>query len=131
MSVACRAESTEGAVMSYLFCMKIGKREFKKILKKTPNDFQAQEKNILRLLVCSAIILLQSVAIDGDVVLKFFDMNSQVTRDVVCLLASKKSLKVSLPFSKKSSIGIFLRNSLPYCMVTKYIFGANCGSLLA
>ncbi len=52
------------------------------------DDFHAQERNILRLLVCSAIILLQTVAIDGDIVLKLFDCNSPVTRDFVTLLAS-------------------------------------------
>jgi 23S rRNA U2552 (ribose-2'-O)-methylase RlmE/FtsJ len=52
------------------------------------DDFHAQERNILRLLVCSALILLQTVAIDGDIVLKIFDCNSPVTRDFVTLLAS-------------------------------------------
>lgn len=51
-------------------------------------DFNAQEKNILRLLVNSAIIILECVAIDGDAVLKLFDCNSQTTRDFIALLAS-------------------------------------------
>ncbi len=51
------------------------------------DDFHAQEKNIFRLLVSSAIILLECVAIEGDVVLKFFDCNSQVTRDLIAMLA--------------------------------------------
>lgn len=52
------------------------------------DDFHAQERNILRLLVCSSLILLQTVAIDGDIVLKLFDCNSPVTRDFVTILAS-------------------------------------------
>lgn len=52
------------------------------------DDFHAQERNILRLLVCSALILLQTVAIDGDIVLKLFDCNSPVTRDLITILAS-------------------------------------------
>jgi cap2 methyltransferase len=51
-------------------------------------DFQNQEKTILRLLVSSALILLGSVAKDGDIILKVFDCNSAVTRDVLYLLAS-------------------------------------------
>jgi len=51
-------------------------------------DFQNQEKTILRLLVSSAIILLQCVATEGDIILKVFDCNSRVTRDVLYLLAS-------------------------------------------
>jgi hypothetical protein len=51
-------------------------------------DFQNQEKTILRLLVSSAIILLRCVAAEGDIVLKVFDCNSRVTRDVLYLLAS-------------------------------------------
>jgi 23S rRNA U2552 (ribose-2'-O)-methylase RlmE/FtsJ len=51
-------------------------------------DFVNQEKNILRLLVCSAIILLECVAHEGDIVLKIFDSNSRVTRDFIYLLAS-------------------------------------------
>ena len=51
-------------------------------------DFYAQEKSILRLIVCSAIILLQTIAIEGDIVLKLFDCNSPATRDLVALLAS-------------------------------------------
>lgn len=51
-------------------------------------DFHAQEKKILRLLVSSAIILLECVAQEGDVVLKVFDCNSPATRDLVALLAS-------------------------------------------
>ena len=52
------------------------------------DDFHAQEKNILRLLVSSAIILLESVAIEGDVVLKLFDCNAPATRDLIYLMAS-------------------------------------------
>lgn len=52
------------------------------------DDFHAQEKNILRLLVSSAIILLESVAIEGDVVLKLFDCNAPTTRDLIALMAS-------------------------------------------
>lgn len=51
-------------------------------------DFYAQEKTILRLIVCSAIILLQTVAIEGDIVLKLFDCNSPTTRDLIALLAT-------------------------------------------
>jgi 23S rRNA U2552 (ribose-2'-O)-methylase RlmE/FtsJ len=51
-------------------------------------DFHAQEKSILRLLISSACILLRSVAFEGDIVLKLFDCNSPVTRDFICLLAS-------------------------------------------
>lgn len=52
------------------------------------DDFHAQEKNIFRLLVSSAIIILECVAIEGDCVLKFFDCNSQATRDLIALLAT-------------------------------------------
>jgi 23S rRNA U2552 (ribose-2'-O)-methylase RlmE/FtsJ len=52
------------------------------------DDFHAQEKNILRLLVSSAIILLDSVAYEGDVVLKLFDCNAPATRDLIALMAS-------------------------------------------
>jgi 23S rRNA U2552 (ribose-2'-O)-methylase RlmE/FtsJ len=52
------------------------------------DDFHAQERSILRLLVCSSLILLQTVAMDGDIVLKLFDCNSPVTRDLITLLAS-------------------------------------------
>jgi 23S rRNA U2552 (ribose-2'-O)-methylase RlmE/FtsJ len=51
-------------------------------------DFHAQEKTILRLLVCSSLILLRSVGIEGDIVLKLFDCNSPMTRDIITLLAS-------------------------------------------
>jgi 23S rRNA U2552 (ribose-2'-O)-methylase RlmE/FtsJ len=51
-------------------------------------DFHAQEKSIVRLLVSSSIILLRSVAIEGDIVLKLFDCNSPLTRDIIALLAS-------------------------------------------
>ena len=51
-------------------------------------DFINQEKNILRLLVNSAIILLECVAVEGDIVLKVFDCNSRVTRDLLYILAS-------------------------------------------
>lgn len=51
-------------------------------------DFTNQEKTILRLLVSSAIILLRSVAVEGDIVLKFFDCNSPVTRDLIYLLST-------------------------------------------
>jgi 23S rRNA U2552 (ribose-2'-O)-methylase RlmE/FtsJ len=52
------------------------------------DDFHAQEKTILRLLVSSSIILLRSVAVEGDIVLKLFDCNSPVTRDLIALLAT-------------------------------------------
>jgi 23S rRNA U2552 (ribose-2'-O)-methylase RlmE/FtsJ len=51
-------------------------------------DFAAQEESILRLLVCSSLILLRAVAEKGDIVIKLFDCNSPVTRDLVTLLAS-------------------------------------------
>ena len=51
-------------------------------------DFFAQEKAIFPLFVSSAIIALKSVMIEGDVVIKLFDCNSQATRDVLALLAS-------------------------------------------
>jgi 23S rRNA U2552 (ribose-2'-O)-methylase RlmE/FtsJ len=52
------------------------------------DDFHGQEKSILRLLVCSALILIRSVAIEGDIVIKLFDCNSPLTRDLVALLGS-------------------------------------------
>jgi 23S rRNA U2552 (ribose-2'-O)-methylase RlmE/FtsJ len=52
------------------------------------DDFHAQEKMIFRLLVCSSIIALQTLATDGDFVLKLFDIQSQVTRDFITLLGS-------------------------------------------
>ncbi len=52
------------------------------------DDFHAQEKNILKLLVSSSINLLECVAIEGDIVLKVFDCNSPVTRDLITILAS-------------------------------------------
>lgn len=51
-------------------------------------DFCAQEKSMIRLLVCSALILLRGVAQDGDFVLKIFDFYSPCTRDIIALLAS-------------------------------------------
>jgi len=51
-------------------------------------DFQNQEKTILRLLVSSAIILLRCVATEGDIILKLFDCNSRVTRDLLYILSS-------------------------------------------
>ena len=50
-------------------------------------DFYAQEKSIFRLLVCSSIIILKSVAVEGDCVLKLFDCNSPATRDLLYLLS--------------------------------------------
>lgn len=52
------------------------------------DDFVNQEKNILRLIVCSSIILLECVAHEGDIVLKMFDCNSNVTRDIVRIISS-------------------------------------------
>jgi 23S rRNA U2552 (ribose-2'-O)-methylase RlmE/FtsJ len=52
------------------------------------DDFINQEKNILRLLLNSAIILLECVAHEGDIVLKMFDCNLQVTRDLIYMMAS-------------------------------------------
>lgn len=52
------------------------------------DDFHAQEKNIFRLLVCSSIIILTSVAVEGDCVLKLFDCNSAATRDLLAVLGS-------------------------------------------
>lgn len=52
------------------------------------DDFHAQEKMIFRLLISSSIIALQSLATDGDFVLKLFDIQSQVTRDFITLLGS-------------------------------------------
>jgi cap1 methyltransferase len=51
-------------------------------------DFHAQEKSILRLIISSSIILLRSVAYEGDIIFKVFDCNSPVTRDIIALLAS-------------------------------------------
>jgi 23S rRNA U2552 (ribose-2'-O)-methylase RlmE/FtsJ len=51
-------------------------------------DFTNQEKNILRLLINSALILLECVATEGDIVLKVFDCNSPATRDLIRILAS-------------------------------------------
>jgi 23S rRNA U2552 (ribose-2'-O)-methylase RlmE/FtsJ len=51
-------------------------------------DFVNQEKNILRLIVCSCIILLECVAVEGDVVLKLFDCNSLVTRDIIRIMTT-------------------------------------------
>jgi 23S rRNA U2552 (ribose-2'-O)-methylase RlmE/FtsJ len=51
-------------------------------------DFYAQEKSIFRLLVCSSVIILKSVAFEGDCVLKVFDCNSPATRDLLTLLSS-------------------------------------------
>lgn len=52
------------------------------------DDFTAQEKNILKLLVNSAIITLECVSIEGDIVIKLFDCNSPTTRDLITILAS-------------------------------------------
>lgn len=52
------------------------------------DDFSNQEKNMLRLLVNSALILLECVAVEGDIVLKFFDCNAQPTRDLIRILAT-------------------------------------------
>lgn len=52
------------------------------------DDFINQEKNILRLLINSALILLECVAHEGDIVLKVFDCNLQTTRDLLTLLAT-------------------------------------------
>lgn len=52
------------------------------------DDFHSQEKLILRLLVNSAIIILQNLVEGGDCVLKLFDIQSQVTRDFIAILAS-------------------------------------------
>ena len=52
------------------------------------DDFHAQEKSIIRLLISSSLVLLRSVAVEGDIVLKFFDCNSPMTRDIITLLAS-------------------------------------------
>jgi 23S rRNA U2552 (ribose-2'-O)-methylase RlmE/FtsJ len=52
------------------------------------DDFQAQEKMIFKLLVCSSLIALQTIAQDGDFVLKIFDIQSQVTRDFITILGS-------------------------------------------
>lgn len=51
-------------------------------------DFYAQEKSMFRLLVCSALILLRSVAPEGDCVLKLFDVQSPATRDLITLMAA-------------------------------------------
>lgn len=50
-------------------------------------DFHAQEKNIVRLLVSSALIMLRCVSHGGDIVLKLFDSNSPFTRDFIALLS--------------------------------------------
>jgi len=52
------------------------------------DDFHAQEKSILRLIISSSIILLRSVAHEGDIIFKVFDCNSPLTRDIIALLAS-------------------------------------------
>ena len=52
------------------------------------DDFHAQEKSIVRLIISSSLILLRSVAFEGDIVLKLFDCNSPMTRDIISLLAS-------------------------------------------
>jgi 23S rRNA U2552 (ribose-2'-O)-methylase RlmE/FtsJ len=51
-------------------------------------DFHAQEKHILRLLINSAILILRCLAEDGDCVLKIFDIQSQATRDFISMIAS-------------------------------------------
>ena len=51
-------------------------------------DFHAQEKSVLRLLVNSALIILRCLAEDGDCVLKLFDIQSQATRDFVYVLST-------------------------------------------
>jgi 23S rRNA U2552 (ribose-2'-O)-methylase RlmE/FtsJ len=52
------------------------------------DDFQAQEKMIFLLLLCSSIIALKSLSQDGDFVLKVFDIQSQLTRDFLTILGS-------------------------------------------
>jgi 23S rRNA U2552 (ribose-2'-O)-methylase RlmE/FtsJ len=52
------------------------------------DDFHAQERMIFRLLVSSSIIALQTLANDGDFVLKIFDIQSQTTRDFLTLVGS-------------------------------------------
>ena len=52
------------------------------------DDFHAQEKMIFRLLVSSAYIALQTLAVEGDFVLKIFDIQSQTTRDFLTLIGS-------------------------------------------
>ena len=52
------------------------------------DDFHAQERMIFRLLICSSIIALQTLANDGDFVLKIFDIQSKVTRDFLTLIGS-------------------------------------------
>lgn len=52
------------------------------------DDFHAQEKMIFRLLVSSAYIALQTLAVEGDFVLKVFDIQSQTTRDFLTLIGS-------------------------------------------
>jgi 23S rRNA U2552 (ribose-2'-O)-methylase RlmE/FtsJ len=52
------------------------------------DDFHAQERMIFRLLVSSSIIALQTLANDGDFVLKIFDIQSQTTRDFLTLIGS-------------------------------------------
>ena len=51
-------------------------------------DFYGQEKNMLRLLVCSVLIMFQCLAENGDCVIKIFDINGQATRDFIALCAS-------------------------------------------
>lgn len=51
-------------------------------------DFHAQEKSVLRLIVNSAIIILRTLAPEGDCVLKVFDLQSRVSRDIVYLLST-------------------------------------------
>ncbi len=51
-------------------------------------DFYGQEKNMLRLLVCSVIIMFQCLAENGDCVIKVFDMNGQPSRDFLAMCAS-------------------------------------------
>jgi len=52
------------------------------------DDFHAQEKSIIRLIISSSLILLRAVAFEGDIVLKLFDCNSPMTRDIISLLSS-------------------------------------------
>jgi 23S rRNA U2552 (ribose-2'-O)-methylase RlmE/FtsJ len=52
------------------------------------DDFHAQERMIFRLLVSSSLIALQTLSIDGDFVLKIFDIQSKATRDFISLIGS-------------------------------------------
>ena len=52
------------------------------------DDFHAQEKMIFRLLVSSSLIALQTLAQEGDFVLKIFDIQSKATRDLITLIGS-------------------------------------------